>query len=217
MRIMNHLVRRTGGLALCVALLAVAALLSCYPGDSLTASETDAVVTVFDPNADFSTRLTYAMPDTILHFLGEGLTDDISRAYDDEILAQVADNLEDLGFTAESDPSLADVYVLIGVATFDEYGYYYYDYCYYYCWWYGGYPGYGWYPYYPAGGTYSYTIGTVLITMVDPGAADPAEEDLPPIWTAVLNGLADKGTNQKRILSGINQAFEQSAYLGEGK
>jgi hypothetical protein len=208
---------RIGRLAPLLIALTPLVLPACYPGDPLSASDTDAVITVFDPEADFATHLTFAMPDTVVHFVGEDQKDDISRSYDDEILARVAENLEDLGFTRENDPAVADVYVFIGAAAFDEYGYYYYDYCYYYCYWYGGYPGWGWYPYYPGGATYSYTIGTILITMVDPGAGDPDEKEFPPIWAAVLNGIADTGTNEKRIVNGIDQAFEQSAYLGEGK
>jgi len=85
--------------------------------------------------------------------------------------------------------------------------------------WYGYYPpGWGWYPYYPSGGvTYSYSVGTIFIMMTDPPRTTADGKPIPPIWIAAVNGLADKSTNSKRITKGIDQAFAQSQYLGEGK
>jgi hypothetical protein len=198
-------------------ILAASLLVSCYPGDELTVSETDVVLTVFNENTDFATVETYAMPDTIIHLVGEDDEDDITRIHDQTILDQIRFNLDALGFTEVADPAAADVHVLTSVSVRDYTGYAYYG-----GWWgywYGYYPpGWGWYPYYPSGGVaYSYSIGTIFIIMTDPPHVTPEGNPVAPIWIAGLNGLADTGTNGQRIENGINQAFAQSLYLGEGK
>lgn len=200
-----------------VALLALSLFISCYPGDELTVSETDTVVTLFDKTVDFADFDTYAMPDTVIHLVDDGDDDDVSRAYDDEILDNIADNMAALGFTRVVDPAAADAHILIAATVRDYVGYAYYGW--YWDYWYGGYPpAWGWYPWYPSGGVaYSYSIGTILVTMTDPDRTDSSGERVPPIWSAGLNGLADKGTNAQRIERGIDQAFAQSRYLGEGK
>jgi hypothetical protein len=48
-------------------LLALATLISCYPGDELTVSDTDTIITIFSKDADFSTQTTYAMDDSVIH------------------------------------------------------------------------------------------------------------------------------------------------------
>jgi hypothetical protein len=213
---MYHVSHRRLALAVSAAVVAAALGVSCYPGDELTVGETDMVVTLFDQNVDFSTKQTYAMPDTVIHLVDEGLTDDVSRVYDATLLSQIESNLDALGFTRVTDPALADVFVLTAATVNDYTGYAYYGW--YWDYWYGYPPGWGWYPWYPSyGTTYSYSIGTILVVMADPAAADDATERTPPIWTAGLNGLADKTTNAQRIKSGIDQAFAQSQYLGAGK
>ena len=211
---MKHL--RNYSLAGGVLLLAISLLVSCYPGDELTVSDTDTVLTVFDKNVDFGTVNTYAMPDTVVHLVEEGGRDDIPRAHDAEILSQVVAQMDALGFTRVATPATADVHVLTAVSIRDYTGYAYYGG--YWDYWYGGYPGWGWYPYYPSGGVaYSYSIGTLFILMVDPHETLPDGKIAPPIWIAGLNGLADTGNNANRIEKGIDQAFAQSQYLGEGK
>jgi hypothetical protein len=108
------------------------------------------------------------------------------------------------------------VHVLTAVNVRDYTGYAYYGG--YWGYWGGYYGGWGgWYPYYPTGVTYSYSIGTVFILMVDPHKTATDGKPVPPIWIAGLNGLADKSTNSNRITKGVDQAFAQSQYLGEGK
>jgi hypothetical protein len=66
-------------------------------------------------------------------------------------------------------------------------------------------------------GGYSYTVGTIFINMIE--RIDPTgdEDQIPVAWVAALNGVSDSGSNASRILAAINQAFEQSKYLGAGK
>ncbi len=200
-----------------VLLLAVSLLISCYPGDELTVSDTDTVITVFDKDADFSVQTTYAMDDSVIHLVEEGDRDDVTRTHDDEILAQIVTNMDALGFTRVADPAAADVNILVGVSVRDYTGYAYTGG--YWGYWYGYYPPvWGWYPYYPSSGyTYSYSIGSIFILMTNPPALDANGKPSPPIWIAALNGLADSGNTVARIQNGIDQAFTQSKYLGEGK
>ncbi|HET6463060.1 MAG TPA: DUF4136 domain-containing protein, partial [Candidatus Krumholzibacteria bacterium] len=176
------MIRRYFVLGGALVLLAAAIFISCYPGDELTVSETDTVVTVFDKNADFTADSTYAMPDSVLHIVPEGERDDITRTYDADILADIVDNMTKLGYTRVSDPAAANVHILPAVNVRDYTGYAYYG-----GWWgywYGYYPpAWGWYPYYPGYGvTYEYSIGTLFILMMDPSKPVVDDKVPPPIW-----------------------------------
>jgi hypothetical protein len=189
-------------LAVVLACGAATLVASCYPGDSLTVSEADVVVTTFDNAVDFADLTNYALVDSVYHLVGDG-KDEISRAYDAQMLAQVRSNMDGLGFTEVADTNAADVILVMAVTTTEYRGYYSYG-CYYYCGWY--------YP--PYWGSYTYTIGTILINMA---RRDPGASRVPVAWLAALNGYSDKNSNGQRIKSGINQAFAQSKYLGAGK
>ncbi|HEX5132421.1 MAG TPA: DUF4136 domain-containing protein [Candidatus Krumholzibacteria bacterium] len=207
---------RARSVALVAAGLAVVAVLgSCYPGDELTISESDVVITTFDGATDFETIGSYALADSIIHLVPDGEKDNISRAYDAMMLATIRSNMAALGFSEEADPANADVLIVTAVSSSEYTTYYSYSPCYYYCWYYPYPPGWGWY--YPSTvGSYNYTVGTIFVNMtrrVDPNTADR----LPVVWVAALNGLADKNSNASRIKAGINQAFAQSKYLGAGK
>jgi hypothetical protein len=203
-----------------LAVASVVVLGSCYPGDQLTVSEADVVVTLFDDTADFASKQTYAMPDSIIHLVADNAVDDISRSFDAEILAQVAANMNGAGFTRVTDPALADVIMLVAINAQNEVGYTGYPWGGYWGW-YTPYPpgyGWGWYPWYGGGSTiYTYRTGTVFMQMLDPAAVDSTEAKIPTIWVGALNGLVDGSQVEERIIDGINQAFAQSPYLGEGK
>ncbi len=195
--------RRRAAAALMAVLCVAVAFIACYPGDELTVSEADVVVTTFDTDVDFSALASYALVDTVYHLVGSG-TDDISRAYDSQLLAAVRSNMNGLGFTDVADTNTADVIMVVGVTTAEYQNYYSYGGCWYYCW---GYP--------PYWGTYSYTVGTILVNMTR--RADTGGGRVPVAWLAALNGYSDSSSNLKRIQSGVNQAFAQSKYLGAGK
>jgi hypothetical protein len=184
-----------------------AGFFSCYPGDPLTPADTDVVTTLYDPAANFAGRITYAMPDSVLQIADPDLkAGSISHQFDQQILDRIAQNLQQLGYTRVANPNTADVLVLPFVSSTTHVSggcYYYWSY---------------WYPYpgycYPV--TYTYTTGTLVITMGDANATSETEI----LWFAGINGLmSESGTADisKRITNNIDQAFKQSPYLGEGK
>jgi hypothetical protein len=203
-----------------VALLIFAvpvAFYSCYPGEIDSVEEADMVVTLFDKEADFSAYKTYAMPDTIIHIC-DALSEDqgncpseLKRTYDNLILDQVEDNLVKMGFT-ETDTANADVFVVVAANATDMYGYSYYGW--YWDYWYGW--GGGWY-YPPTTVYYEFTTGTLLINMFEKPDRNQ-QQQINAVWVAAINGLIGEGGNpQARLTTTINQAFDQSAYLGAGK
>lgn len=205
--------RHAPTLGLLALLAAAVGMLSCYPGDDLTVADTDLVVTAYNQSTDFAQVFDYALADSIVHLVPEGQDDDISRNYDQQMLDEVRSNMDALGFSEVSDPSVADVLIVIGVTAADYQGYYSYSPCYWYCWYYPYPPGWGWY-YPPYIGTYEFRIGTVIINMVK---RDSSGESVTVEWVGALNGYSDKNSNLARIRSGIDQAFKQSPYLGAGK
>jgi hypothetical protein len=191
-------------------------LFSCTPGSELTVEESDVVVTVYDPSVDFSAITTYAMPDTVIHLLGEDEEDDdISREYDQAILDLIAANFDARGYVRipEDSPDPPDVLVLVSATTTD----YWYAYSYYGYWggWYWGYPGYGWgYPYYPYYDVdYAYTTGTLIVEMVDPSNKDEINKLIAAYWQGVCNGILSGSQTEQRFADSINQMFIQSPYL----
>lgn len=186
-------------------------LQSCYPGDELTYSDTDIVATFYDKEADFSTKLTYAMPDEIYRLDENGDPISDPGPNDQAAMNKIKDELDAYGFTEIQNPDTLtnkpDVLIVAIVTTTSWVsGGCYYD------WWYGWwYPYYGWcYPVY-----YTYDTGTLLVAMLD----NSATEARTGLWVATMNGLLGDSNSStlSRINSGIEQAFSQSPYLGTGK
>ena len=196
----------------------------CYPSEDLTVSELDLVVTVPDESVDFRNFQTFAIPDTIVRITANGGDENSPGPFDQLMLDLVIQNLEDLGYVRELDPANnpPDLYVFVELVVIDNIiispGYPIWDY---WGWWGGWWPGYpigpgwgGWYPYVPI--VTSYTTGTIIIDMLDPNNLRLAEEEIPIIWSAFLNGLVTSNAagTEARITTNINQAFDQSPYLG---
>ncbi len=194
-------------------------LYSCYPDYGLTTSDYDTVITLFDKDANFK-QPTYAMPDSIVHFVEEGTPEDeIDRSKDALILSTIVSNMTKLGYqrvavdTTMDAPGFA---LLVGVTTADNYVTAWYPGWGYWGgwgWWGGGYPGWG----YPGGSTtYSYTTGTIFMTMLDPGKDNIIDDNkFGAVWLARINGILSSSINTSaRITQRINDAFNQSPYLG---
>lgn len=210
-------------LGVAATILGMALTLSaCYPiTSSLDTEDFDVAATLFDPNADFGAKRTYALPDSVVHLAGGA---SVNRLFDALILSEVEANMNALGFTRIAEPddnNPADVYILVAITSSDWVGYTEYAMDPYWGW-YGFWPGYYspgyslYYPWYPtAGVAYTYSTGSILIDMVDPLQANTNSEQLPSIWLGVLNGLVadSQQNNADRISQGIDKLFDQSPYL----
>lgn len=205
-----------------IALLVLPVLGGCYPNGADYIEELDLVYTNYDATADFSTRLTYAIPDSVVKITGDIFTDPdgdgkptfVTGGYATTMLNRIKQNLNANGWQEVDKNANPDVIVLV-VSMTQLNLFYYYDWGYW-GWWYPTW-GYGWgwyYPYYPPYVT-SYRSGTILMQMVDSKAATPAGENVPVLWSGVVNGLAEGSTTSinSRIQTTIDQAFVQSPYL----
>ena len=108
-----------------------------------------------------------------------------------------------------------DFVIIAGVTVTDNYGAAYYPgWGYWGGWgWWGGYPGWG----YPGGTVvYSYTTGTIFISMIDPAEIN-GDGTYGAVWGARINGVVSNSSTantNSRITQRINDAYAQSPYLG---
>ena len=194
--------------------VSVIGMWGCYPG-SVTVSELDTVLTIYEHEEDFSRFKTYHMPDTIVPVGEEG---DYESKYDQQILDQVRKNLDALGYQSVDAIDGSDLVVTVEKSNSELLvgwnpcpG----CWCGYWCW----YPGWGWggyNPYYPGGGiVYSYPVGTIFISMFDNTGTEMPMTAIAP-WAGSFNGLISGSDSQilARIDNAIDQAFKQSPYLG---
>ncbi len=166
-------------------------LAGCYPKGPKYTSELDLAITNYDESFDFEGMSTYILVDTIFHGDDE---EDISRAYDDEILERVEANMNNLGFTRIQTPDSpngwlnteADAVITISAWSSTSVNYY------------GGYyppywgPGWGWY--YPPGWGFvtTSTFGSILIDMSDPTTYQ--DEQVGIVWSGLVNGMVDNSS-----------------------
>ena len=191
-------------------------LTGCYPSEEFTVEELDLVVTNYDETENYSRFTTFAVPDSVVRIGGDGSEE--PGPFDDLMLELVRANMLDLGYIEELDPenNVPDLVVLVELLITDNTVVAP-------CWpgwgWWGGWPpfwGPGWcggLPWIPVG---SYTTGTVILDMIDVDGANMDEETLPIAWNAIINGLVtgSDASTEARIRTTINQAFDQSPYLG---
>ena len=196
-------------------------VISCYRDYGLGVTDFDTVVTVFDKDFDYKVNKKYAMPDSVLHLLGEGEEDDISRQFDGLMLSTVESNMTNYGYTRvafDTTQPAPDVVVLVSIASQTWRGYTWAPgWGYWGGWggWWGWGPGYG--GYYPGYAVpYEYETGTIFIELLDPDVENPNDrEEAQIIWNGSINGLITNTTTgtSSRISSNIDNAYKQSPYL----
>ncbi|HSC85748.1 MAG TPA: DUF4136 domain-containing protein [Polyangiaceae bacterium] len=203
--------------------------------ESLTAAETDVVLTIRDDGRDYSAYRTYALSTEVVDLCGlvdpdngldplpiggaggvggrTGFDDDdncieINHDQDAVIIDEVAKQMDAYGYTkVDSVADDPDVVVLLGVVARNNWQYQpAYPWCDpYYYYW-------CWYP--STGYVYNLPTAAVLINMID--AQETATDDLQSVWFAALQGLFQTDSTvstEQRIRAGIGQAFTQSSYL----
>ena len=184
----------------------------CYPKGPEYISDYSLVVTDYDNEFDFGSKKTYYMADTINFETNiDDASDEIIRQFEELILDVVESNMSDRNYTRidTSASETPDLFIGITAIAIENSG----------VGWVPG-PCWGWwcwyYPnWYPVG--YSYTTGTVIIHMGDPGAINNYEDDITAgvVWVAGLDGLLSSNVNNNAaaVTNGINQAFTQSPYI----
>ena len=198
------------------ALMAVAAAglagWACYPLSPTPAEDRDLVSSFFDADFDFESQSTYAMPDEV--FVVEGSDEDISDAFDDQILADIARNMAALGWIREMDPENNPPDVLLVPFKAQTTRTYI-----------GWVPGWGWNPWFPGWGVWypwpvvrQYTSGSVFVDMFYPAGLDG--EQVPAVWSGAADGIlsgSNPDLSSARIRRDIDQMFAQSPYLRAGQ
>lgn len=186
-------------------------LWNCYPDGAEFYEDTDITFTSFEPDFDFQSRSTYALPDKIVIDLeiknGDTTFVFMNDKYAIPILEAIDRNMEDFGWDKVNINQNPDMVLTPGAKRNTTVMY-----SYWYSWWYGSfYPGWGWY--YPPYFTVStYTTGSIIIIMADPNIENPINLSR-AAWTMVGNGLLSGSGDIDRATDAIDQAFIQSPYL----
>ncbi|MEK6479182.1 DUF4136 domain-containing protein [Catalinimonas sp. 4WD22] len=190
----------------------------CYPDGPEYIEDLDTVATLHDPEFDFTSVGTFAIPDSVVKITGnleEGEpVEFVRQVYASTIAQSIRENMERYGWTEvdrEDDPDMIILPSAMQVTNI------YYDYWYwgggYWNWWYP-YPWWGWYYPYPVVDIDAYSTGSVFILMTYPDGITAAD-NIPVVWTGIFNGLLEGSTTSisSRITNNIEQAFDQSPYL----
>ena len=196
---------------------------SCYPDGPSAVEDMDIVASMHDPEFNFSVAVTYSMPDTVIHIIGEDeKEEDVDHSYDELMLTTVKTNMDAFGYELVELDTInpSDVVLLVSAISSTNSGIIYgpgswWGYWGYWPGWGGYYPGYGpgWgygYPWFGYPAAYSYSTGSVFVTMLNPEEFDPENETIGVVWMAAMNGLLKGSSGETRISEGINQAFKQS-------
>jgi hypothetical protein len=201
-------------------LFALALLLwQCYPEpDSKDLYDELVVSTNYDPEANFAAYSTYAIPtDTIGLISNTNQNDTLITSGGSEfprpVIQAVREQLESRGYTRVSRSQNPDLGINIVVVNdfnvFQQIVYpdpYYNNY-------YGGYYGYNSWYYYPYVNTYAYNTGVLIIEIVDLKNRTP-DNKVRVVWDAYLGDVYSTINLINQTVDGIDQAFEQSPYIG---
>jgi len=214
-----------------VYFLLVISVTSCVEPDPLTelsAAEKDMIITNHNNAVNFADYKTYAIVDTV-RVVSKNANDTLKNKskVSDLILGNVNAELQKDGFVKVNRTDNPDVGINVAVLQFTEqvpvsffgyagaYGYYGYPNP---AFW--GYPSYG----YGFPGSFQYyqiQIGSIAIDMIDLKSAHvtSSNQKLNAIWSALIVGsITDSATvTPGRLTFDIQQAFNQSPYLKEGK
>ena len=204
-----------------IGLMAVLAT-SCEKDPDLSKLDNNfTVYTNYDSKTNFNDFKTYCLPDSIL-LIGQGMKAEYWKDENaQEIIKQVADEMDTRGYTRVKVIKNANIGLQLSftrqttqiIGTGGWYGGGWYN-----GWWGPGYWGPYWNDwYYPYPVVYSYSVGSLLVELVNLKAPLPKSTDakLPVLWTAYMTGLlsgSDK-VNIELSTRAIEQAFVQSPYL----
>ena len=169
------------------------------------------VATSLDQAANFSNYKTYFISDTVVYVGGIGKDSIIVGPQAAELTKSVKDNMAAKGYTFVGRSGKPDLgFTLTAIKDINVVVDYYPG------WWGGYYPCY-WYCYgyyYPWTTYYTYTTGTIILTMYDLKEA-PSQGEIRALWNTTAFGALGTGStaNTATAVTAINQGFQQSPYL----
>lgn len=202
-------------------LLAVIGLAACEKEPDINELDNQYLVyTDYDTNTDFSTFQTFYLPDSILLISNKLAPDYWKDETAQSIISAYADNMEAMGFERTDKKEEADLglqvsyvennYQITSVGLPE--------------WWWG-YPGYwdlgywgNWgYWYYPYVISYGFNTGSFIAELLNLDAPQGEDQKLPVVWNSYMTGLLSgmQSFDRQRAITGVNQAFKQSAYLAK--
>ncbi len=202
----------------CLAVLIFAS--GCYPEpDAASLVDDLVVVTNFDPEADFSSYVTYAIPTDTIGFISNNSNDttiiqSAQTNFPRPVLTALRTHLNAAGYVEtdkSQDPDLGvnvavvnDLNIFQSVVYPDFYGYpgYYYP----------GYYGYGGGYYPPYVNTYAYNTGVLIVEIVDLKNKN-GNNEVKVIWSSFMGDLYSTLDLVPQTERAIGQAFDQSPYL----
>ena len=222
-----------------ILLLIATATYSCYPDDEVPVEDLDTTSTFYKP-ADFNPAPeTVSILWDVVQIKSEDGDNDIpyDGEVDEEILNTTLDNLVALYgvenviiISEDANPSptpsnpnvqiitsddsipnldsvfLASILLRTNIVATVYPGY---------PWWGGWWCYYCWYP--PVVDFDQYDVGTVVLDLIDLRQIENGDEtdEIESSWVAAMRGLltSSNSFNAERVVSGINQAFNQSQYL----
>jgi len=178
---------------------------SCYPDYGLTTSDFDVVTTFKNDATDFQSYSTFYIPTTIDKLTNDGFEPN-NGPNDTQILKEIENQMLASGYTKELNKLAADVVLHVAKSSSTTYSYY--------PGYWGGY--YGWYYPWYGGYSYSYTTGSLFVTIEDPAIVSEPNRNTGGVWVGAANGVLDNSSAADllvRTLNSIDQMFEQSPYL----
>lgn len=202
---MHKKIKLASAAVLGCAMLA-AAFQSCRPSSNDFVSDFDLVFTTYDTNFSFNTRKTYHLSDTVV-IMGTDPADPQISPFNDRIVASLEQYMNYAGWerVSDADSADADLIMVPMISTVD------FSSCLVSCW---GCVGWGWgFP--PTMACSSFSTGSLYVLLADPQNTDILDDEIPVVWTGVLNGLL-RGSNEgiaQRLEFNISQMFTQSPYL----
>jgi len=197
-------------------------LVACGTDAPSTQEQLDLVVTTYQPDYQFQQATTFVLPDKVVVISDPGTTpEEVDPALSQFVLDDIKGQLTARGYTllptdSTEEPSLfVEVSKMTTITTQVYYDYWYSYYGAYYAPYYGSTYGVGWAPV-PVPYVTSATLGSLLINVTDPNNPNSAEQTIPTVWAAILNGVIDGASQaaiQQRLDVGIQQGFDQSPYF----
>ena len=195
-------------------ILGIALSPACRKSPDTSRLSTEFVVqTARDPDADFGSYSTYYISDTIKLSTTNPNDSVWSDLQSKQLIDAVKANMAAMGYTLVNKGSNPDLGLSMTAIKDLNLGVIYPG------WWWGYWGCYwGWCyypPYYPwYGMIYTIPTGTLILDMIDLKNAT-ADERLTIVWGAVMSGgLGTTGNDLALGVSAIDQAFDQSGYLG---